>query len=315
MSAFETFHERQERLQGELPDTYIYDSMPTPLRIQVVQIMEDVLGDDAAYNDQYGVADNVREAYKFAVDTMRRAIGVFRLPPTQDWENEDYRAELRNYVLKEPKVERVMSAVELVCRLIELMASRYDYRHDGKAKEGSARAIAEVNTRLKQHGVGYEYNGEIFRIDSELVHTEAVKPALSLLRDKAYAGPHEEFLKAFEHYRMGRNKEAVTEAAKAFESVMKVILAKRQWTHNATDPAKKLIDALYANGLIPTFWQNHFSGLRQMLENAIPTARNRNSAHGQGAIPTTVPDHMAGYILHMTASTIVFLVEAEKALA
>lgn len=113
---------------------------------------------------------------------------------------------------------------------------------------------------------------------------------------------------------MGRNKEAVTEAAKSFESVMKVILNKRQWTHSPNDPAKKLIEALYANGLIPTFWQNHFTGLRQMLENAIPTPRNKNSAHGQGTIPTTVPDHMAGYTLHMTASTIVFLVNAEKAL-
>lgn len=314
MSAFETFHERQKRLRGDMPDVYVYDSMPKALRVQVVQIMEDVLGNEAAYGDHYGVAPSVRQAYKWAVDTIRRAVGVFRLPPTPEWENEDYRAELRNYILTEPQVDRVMSAVELVCRLIEYVASRYDYRRIEKAKELSAEAIADINARLKQHGVGYEYNGEVLRIDSELVYAEAVKPALTLLRDKTYAGPHEEFLKAYEHYRMGRNKEAVTEAAKAFESVMKVILAKRKWAYNATDPAKKLIDALFANELIPTFWQNHFTGLRQMLENGTPTPRNKNAAHGQGAIPTTIPNHMAGYVLHMTASTIVFLVEAEKSL-
>ena len=36
------------------------------------------------------------------------------------------------------------------------------------------------------------------------------------------------------------------------------------------------------------------------------------SGHGQGATPTTVPDHLVAYMLHTTASAIVFLAEAEK---
>lgn len=313
MAVFETFHERQQKLRGDLPDVYVYDYIPMPLRVQIVQIMEEVLGDQFAYANAYSDG-SVPQGYKLAVDELRKAIGVFRLPPTSEWENEDYRAELRAYLLTEPNVEWIMSAVELICRVIERVASRYGYRRINTAAEKSVEAIADINARLKQHGVGYEYNGEIIRIDSELVHAETVKPALTLLRNKAYVGAHEEFLRAYEHYRMGRNKEAITEAAKSFESVMKIILDKRRWSHSPDDPAKKLIEALYANGLIPAFWQNHFTGLRQMLENAIPTPRNKNSAHGQGTIPTTVPDHMAGYILHMTASTIVFLVSAEKTL-
>jgi hypothetical protein len=168
---------------------------------------------------------------------------------------------------------------------------------------------------MKAAGVGFEYDGEIIRVDAELVHAEAVKPALELLRDKRYAGAEQEFRTAYEHYRKGKNKEAVTEAAKAFESTMKVILAKRGWSHNATDPANKLIAALYEHKLIPDYWQNAMTGLRTLLESAIPTPRNKSSAHGQGVDLTTVPDHIAGYVLHMTASTIVFLVKAEQDLA
>jgi hypothetical protein len=50
-----------------------------------------------------------------------------------------------------------------------------------------------------------------------------VKPALSLLHDAGFDGPADEFMKGFEHYRHGRNKEAVAEALKAFESTMKAI--------------------------------------------------------------------------------------------
>ncbi|MFT8723082.1 MAG: hypothetical protein ABF443_00165 [Acetobacter malorum] len=56
------------------------------------------------------------------------------------------------------------------------------------------------------------------------------------------------------------------------------------------------------------------TGLRTLLESAIPTPRNKQSAHGQGVDLTTVPDYIVGYVLQMTAATIVFLVRAEQAL-
>jgi hypothetical protein len=52
-----------------------------------------------------------------------------------------------------------------------------------------------------------------------------------------------------------------------------------------------------------------------MLESSIPTGRNRLSSHGQGSTPTTVPDYLVAYMLHMTASTLVFLTTADKNLA
>jgi hypothetical protein len=84
----------------------------------------------------------------------------------------------------------------------------FDARVDG--------GIEELNQRFKENGVGFQYEeGELVRVDSDLLHAEAVKPALTLLRTKRYAGPREEFLRAYEHYRHERHEEALTEALKA----------------------------------------------------------------------------------------------------
>ena len=58
-----------------------------------------------------------------------------------------------------------------------------------------------------------------------------VKPALVLLTAPEYKGAQAEFLAAHDHYRHGREKEAITECLKSLESAMKAICARRQWKH------------------------------------------------------------------------------------
>src|ERR1019366_1526163 len=83
-------------------------------------------------------------------------------------------------------------------------------------------AVTELNARFREHGIGYQYeSGEIIRVDSQLIHSEVVKPALTLLTAPEYEGANAEFLKAFEHYRKGDTKECLNECLKAFESTMK----------------------------------------------------------------------------------------------
>jgi Domain of unknown function (DUF7014) len=126
--------------------------------------------------------------------------------------------------------------------------------------------------------------------------------------------PAEEFVKAFEHHRHGRDKEAVSEALKAFESTMKAICTLRNWTFDSTATAKRLIQTAIDHGLIPSELECHFSGLRTAMESGLPTVRNRTSGHGQGAVPVSLPPYVAAYALHLAAANIVLLVEAHKAL-
>lgn len=106
-------------------------------------------------------------------------------------------------------------------------------------------AIDELNTRFNQHAIGYRYeSGSIIQVDSEYVHSEAVKPALMLLHANGFDGASDEFIRAHEHYRKGRTKEAIAEALKAFESTMKSICAARNWAYPSGATAKTLLDIL-----------------------------------------------------------------------
>ncbi|RLC17483.1 MAG: hypothetical protein DRH93_17590 [Deltaproteobacteria bacterium] len=174
--------------------------------------------------------------------------------------------------------------------------------------------IEELNARFLESGVGYQYvEGEIIRVDSQFIHSEVVKPALKLLAQKKYLGAQQEFLKAHEHYRQKNYKEALNESLKAFESTMKAICDKKGWQYDrGRATAKNLIDVCFDKNLIPLFWQQQMGSLRSLLESGVPTGRNKLGGHGQGATPTHVPQHIVAFVLHMSASCIVFLVEAEK---
>jgi len=197
--------------------------------------------------------------------------------------------------------------------VIEKVVREGSYQYNTDTKISPDDAIQELNGRLKEHGLGYEYESEeLIRIDSEFIHSEAVKPTLAILRGKIYRGANEEFLKAHDHYRHGRHKECLNEALKSFESVMKAICTKHKWSFKQTDTAKSLIDICLTNQLIPQYLQSQFTSLRSVLESGVPTVRNKLGGHGQGSDITNVTEGMARYALNLTASNILFLVEYEK---
>ena len=221
-----------------------------------------------------------------------------------------HQLELETFILTCIDIEETIDAVAVSFRYIDHII-RNLYRNNISFKK----VEYELNYRFKEHGVGYQFtDGKPIRIDSELVHHEIVKPALKLLGQPHYKGAQEEFLKAHEHYRKGNTKEALDACLKAFESVMKAICDKRGWPYDSHATANPLIQVCFDNGLIPQHWQSQYSALRSLLESSVPTGRNRLSGHGQGTNPITVPSHIVAYMLHMTASAIVFLAEAERIL-
>lgn len=309
MSIIDLFSRRQQHAKGVWPDVYVYDKMPDALRIQIVHLLFEALGNPREYNHDEG---RVQEAYKVIVDTLCREYGLFRLPYRSDYGNH-HLGQLVGFLLQEPDVEKVIDAIELSFKMIDGATRDWGYLHRNNGGAIADAVIIELNHRFLQHGVGYHFNsGEIMRVDSELIHTEVVKPALRLLSQKRFSGAQNEFLTAHEHYRSGESKAALNECLKAFESTMKVICDKRSWKYSKTATAKELIQICFDKELVPSFWQQSFASLRSLLESSIPTGRNRLSGHGQGASDIEVPDFLVSYMLHMTAATIVFLAEADS---
>jgi hypothetical protein len=245
---------------------------------------------------------------KWIHDALCREYGLFRLGHT----GEPYFNSLTDFFLQCSDTDRVIDVIELSFRVIDRIVRDEPGRYTG-TEVSPDDAIEELNTRFREHGFGFEYqSGELIRIDSKLIHREAVKPALQLLANKKFQGANDEFLKAFEHYRHGRHKEALNECLKSFESTLKTICKRRKWNVDGGATAKTLIDVCLNNGLLPQFLQTQFSALRSLLESGIPTGRNKLSGHGQGTDAVAVPRYFASYILHLTATTILLLVEADE---
>jgi len=304
MALFNLFSKRQRALRGDIPDVYTYDDLPEPLRVQIVHIIRDAFG-----RDYFG--EDVAAVYESMQDTLCREYGVFELTKYAKSKEES----VLSFFLQEESTEKALDVVELSFRIINRFIrdnAEYAYR-TRERKLSSDEAINELNFRFKEHGIGYQFeSNDLIRIDSDFLHAEAVKPVLTVLRGKAYQGANEEFLFAHEHYRHKRYKESVVNALKAFESTMKTICALRNWPTQPNDTAKNLIATCVSNGLFPSYLESQFGSLRSLLESGIPTVRNKNGGHGQGLELVEVPDYLARYVLNMTATSVLFLVEANN---
>ncbi len=293
MAIFKIFSKRQKELRGETPNVYTYDELPHALKVQIILLWEDVLGH---YND---------DIYEMVSETFCREHGLLQLPIGKIKMHPNT---LANYLLQTNNVEKQLDIVELSFKYINEVDLFESYSN-------ASDTTNELNMRFKEHGIGFQFvEGEIIKVDSELIHSESVQPALRLLNEQNYQGAQQEFLGAYKHYNHGKNKEALNECLKSFESTMKAICDKRKWPYQSNATAKKLIQICFDNELVPKFWQQQLRSLSSILESSIPTGRNKLSAHGQGATPTIVPDYLVAYMLHMTASTLLFLTTAEKQL-
>lgn len=222
-----------------------------------------------------------------------------------------YFGALTHFFLNCTDADRTVDVIELSFRVIDRLVRDEPGKFNATLSPDDA--IEELNSRFREHGFGFEYqSGELIRIDSKFVHREAIKPVLQLLANKKFRGANDEFLKAFEHYRHGRYKEALNDCLKAFESTLKTICKQRRWHVDENATAKVLIDVCLKNGLLPPFLQSQFSALRAVLESGVPTGRNKLSGHGQGSEAVAVPRYFASYILHLTGTTILLFVEADQ---
>jgi hypothetical protein len=312
MGIFDTFSKRKKKAQqsGQV-DVYTYDDLPEKLRIQISHIWRSAIGRYGMRNEFYSVPAS-NDSWKAIHATMCKELGVFRLGSESDANP----AVQCHDLLLHGDFDSALDIIELGCVVIDRGAR--DLSHDqcefSRIEQSADDALEEINGRFKEHGIGYQYsNGVLIRIDSQYVHEEVVKPALTLLGERGFEGAQEEFLKAHTHYRNRELKDSIAWALKAFESTMKAICKARRWDHPANATAIPLIKTLLEHGLIPKDLESHFTGLRAAMESGLPTLSNKTARHGQGSDPVTIADHIAGYAIHIAAANIVLLVNAHAA--
>ena len=311
MSIYETYSKRQARLNDDQVDVYQYKHLPDKLKNQIIHIWNDVIGN---YNDYHN--DQIYPLYAHFHQILCREMGEFVLPHNGYETRGVPSLEIITFFTKSKDINQNLDVIELLFHGINTFDKIFN-------KDEAEKAIDELNIRFKENAVGYQFlNNEIIRIDSEVIHAEAVVPALQLLKEKEYASAESEFLKAHEAYRHGQNGTAILECNKAFESVMKVIIHKQNWAYDDAGKRSKtkanassLIEICFENNLFPDYLKSQVSALRTLIQSSIPTIRNKNGSHSGGLELLNIPESLASFTLHMTASTILFLIESEKSLA
>jgi len=299
---------RQAEAAGSV-DVYQYETIPPKLRVQVVQILRDAIGPYFFRSSKAAGAG----VYDLLVRQMRRELGVHALMPNRHgWNASD---ELFAWMESGTSLDAWLDATEMALKRVDEHVRENQYHFSGIVQSHPDQAIAEFNARALEAGFGFQFtSGEIVRIDSLHLHREVVVPALTLLAEKRFEAANAEYRSAHHAYRHGEYEDCLVDCGKAFESVLKVIGAKRGWTFKETDPASRLIQAAVDAGFLPAFSQAALNHLKGLIESSTPTLRNKMGGHGAGEKPREVHQHLAAFQLHQTAAVILFLAEQDASL-
>ncbi|MGE6105980.1 STM4504/CBY_0614 family protein [Aeromonas veronii] len=307
MAVYEIYSKRQKRLRGEFSDVYQYDMIPRKLRIQISKIYDDIFHAERFIMNQI---------FNSIYDILTREYGVDSL-------NCNYN-EISNYSEKNKEAQILLSFsksesnTECFLDVLELIfEGAKNAVEQGLIRLDIQEVIEEINIRFKENAVGYQLDSDsltVIRVDSQFVHAEVVKPTLTLLNaDPAYAGALEEFMTAHEHYRHQKFKDAIVNCGKSFESMLKAIHEKRGWSYaKGKATASPLILSCVDKGLFPSYQQEQLIQLSSVLKSGVPTIRNNAGGHGDGLEVIDVPEHLVSYMIHLTASNLLFLANAEK---
>lgn len=312
MAVYDIYSKRQKRLRGEVTDIYQYDSITDKFKVQFMHIINDTIGEcPTHFNVEHNNFQKTLpyQYYGEVCRILRAEYGVFSLQHN----SKSFKEELFNYLSATNDADKCLDVIELLSRCVISIAKDDKYNFDYDVSE----TIKEINVRFRENGIGYQFeNTEIIRVDSQFIHAEVVKPVLILLSSAVeYSGALDEFLSAHEHYRHDNFKECLNDCLKSFESLMKAIHDKNNWQYGKTDTASKLINSCLEKQLVPPYLQGQFTSLKTMLETGIPTIRNKISGHGQGTVITNVPRELVSYMLHLTATNLLYLAQCDVALS
>lgn len=305
MAILDLFSKRKRQAQNAgKADVYQYDQLPESLRVQIAHIWRDVFGTNHSYDGK------ATECWEFIESAIAREKGVFQLGHERNLAERSV-----NWFLK-AKTDDALDMIELSFRIVETSISnmsRYQWSDEG-IKISADEAVEDLNIRLREHGVGYRFeNGQIVRVDSQYIHAEITKPALSLLLEPSFEKANQEFMAAHRHYRAGENKDCIVACQRAFESALKAICTLKKWKFESGDRLPELIKLVRAKKLFPDYLDGSFDTFVAMLKTGLPSVRNNAGGHGAAPNDAAVPEYLAAYALHMTATNIVLAVEAYKA--
>ncbi len=162
----------------------------------------------------------------------------------------------------------------------------------------------ELNSVFEIHNSPWRVvNSTVFLVDSEYLHNEIISKTQTLLRDNSVTGALEEFSEAVTCLSDGRTKDAVINAHKSVESVMKTALGTGEHLTFG-----KLLKKVIDSGIIPDYYEEFLNHFEKLALGAVKERNKPGAGHGQGAKATEVSKDLAEFAVHLAAVIDLFLI-------
>ena len=227
-----------------------------------------------------------------------------------------YESRLTEYLLK-CSTEEFLSALQILL-LIHLDRARYNVQIDGRLKK----FIEIINKLFQIEKVGYQisiapnsYQTDvpilIVPFESKYLYEETIQKTRILLYNLKFDGALDEFDKALDDLRFEKYEDCIHKAGKAYESLLKAILAKKRIPYNKEDKIFDLVSKVRDTlKLKDPSLNTLFERLWPVLEQGPNVIRNfEGIGHGQGTDIKSYEKSYANFVLHLSGTYIVFLLE------
>ncbi|EMD0831191.1 hypothetical protein VP018_003063 [Morganella morganii] len=317
-----TYSKRQKQLRGELPDVYQYGMLPDQLINQISHLVNSYLGEcnryiDIKVNKKLGKKTFPDYIYEKIYSELCFALGEEKLIKINSDYNQSYEKDIFIRLRNEESIENCLDIIEILFIILnENNEEIIKNRNLNCLINHYKMLISTLNQLFRESGFGYQFEeNQLIRVDSKILHSEVVKPAIYLLSSNDYyKGANEEYLLAHEHYRHKRYRDCLIYCGNSFESMLKAIHEMNEWEYDKQkDAASKLIARCFEKQLIPLYIQSQFTSLRSIIDSGVPTIRNKMGSHGKGTEEKEVTEELASYMLHLTATNLLFLADSQKA--
>lgn len=314
MAILDTYSNRLKDEQCQNNDVYDYDKIPEELIVQIIWAAKELIG-------ECNIWDNTLFSYNLfhkLHDILLPEWGLDHLPSNHPVNSKVYFTDLPNSFTSYFKKSstpylHILDFIEGLFITQEFVADHYPEKIE-KFNQKLIDLSDELNKRFRMVGVGYQIeNQKVIQIDHQHIHKEIVKPALAIINNPVFKTVNKDYRAAYEHYRNQHVKDCITACNRAFEAMLKAICTEYQWSYDSKARASDLIKIVRKEGLFQDNMDKTFDSFIATLKTGVPELRNQLGGHGSDPQTESPPLYMASYLLHLTATNIIFLYEAFKA--
>ena len=294
------FSERYKDLidvgHGESKD-YICGEITFPAKKEISEVLSDFAEPTIIRPNRYDSYEVNTNAFHLAIDKLNEIIGFQVIPLTRN-------------VFDRYTDQDVLGSI-FTPWLFDLIELQYIELSNGEKNEFQT----AINNVLQNNNIPWLLcDGRMVKIDAQQFELDLRAKALAVLHelkdsDPKFQSAYDELMKACEFLAKGNQAEAIANAGKSYESMLKVICGMQKG--NADKLTKEYTNKKLCH--LPATMNN--DGFREKVMMALPFIRNNSSSdHGAGETPAIITRPLAQLAINLSAAMNTYLIEEYAAI-